>query len=165
MALLGRLRDWEPRFRLLFPDPTAGVRRRLDERLGRMRHWLLRESDLTVPDDRLVASTLLLQSAQPGSALYVATGVLNLQTKLAAVGLPFVELPRTPRPGGRPDHHAGGEPRRPTDRDAQTGAGRPGARPRSTRQVRAWPDPPRAAVRARSTTRGSAPHLGIIGGW
>jgi len=49
--------------------------------------WL----DLTVPDDRFVASTLMLQSAHPGSAVYVATSDLNLQTKLAAVGLPFVE--------------------------------------------------------------------------
>ncbi|MFE1396964.1 PIN domain-containing protein [Nocardiopsis dassonvillei] len=51
--------------------------------------WL----DLDVPDDRFVASALLLQSGYPGSALYVATGDLNLQTKLAAVGLPFMELP------------------------------------------------------------------------
>jgi hypothetical protein len=51
--------------------------------------WL----DLGVPDDRLVASALLLQSAHPGSAVYVATGDLNLQTKLAAVRLPFVEPP------------------------------------------------------------------------
>jgi len=53
--------------------------------------WL----DLDVPDDRLVASVLLLQSAHPGSTVHVATGDLNLQTKLAAVGLPFVELPDT----------------------------------------------------------------------
>lgn len=51
--------------------------------------WL----DLTVPDDRLLASVLLLQSAHPGSAVFVATGDLNLQTKLAAVRLPFIELP------------------------------------------------------------------------
>ena len=51
--------------------------------------WL----DLQVPDDRLVASVLLLQSTHPGSTVYVATGDLNLQTKLAAVGIPFVELP------------------------------------------------------------------------
>ncbi|WP_346619642.1 PIN domain-containing protein [Blastococcus montanus] len=51
--------------------------------------WL----DLNVPDDRLVASALLLQSAHPGSAVFVATGDLNLQTKLTAVRLPFVELP------------------------------------------------------------------------
>jgi hypothetical protein len=36
---------------------------------------------------------LLLRGAHPGSAVFVATGDLNLQTKLAAVRLPFVELP------------------------------------------------------------------------
>ncbi|MBU8827459.1 PIN domain-containing protein [Mycolicibacterium goodii] len=51
--------------------------------------WL----DLSVPDDRLVASALLLQSQHPGSAFYVATSDINLQTKLHAVGLPFVEPP------------------------------------------------------------------------
>ncbi|MFG2698852.1 PIN domain-containing protein [Kitasatospora sp. NPDC048407] len=49
--------------------------------------WL----DLDVPDDRFVASTLLLQSRHPGSAWYVVTSDLNLQTKLAAVSLPFIE--------------------------------------------------------------------------
>lgn len=49
--------------------------------------WL----DLTVPDDRLVASALLLQSAHPASALYVVTNDGNLQTKLSAVGMPYVE--------------------------------------------------------------------------
>ncbi|MFH8395749.1 PIN domain-containing protein [Streptomyces sp. NPDC018036] len=52
-------------------------------------NWL----DLDVPDDRFVASTLLLQSRHPGSAVYVATRDINLQTKLAAVGLPFIERP------------------------------------------------------------------------
>jgi rRNA-processing protein FCF1 len=51
--------------------------------------WLER----TVPDDRLVASVLLLQSAHPGSTVHVATSDLNLQTKLAAVGLPHLEPP------------------------------------------------------------------------
>lgn len=51
--------------------------------------WL----DLSVPDDRTVASSLVLQSAHPGSAVYVATNDLNMQTKLAAVGLPHVEPP------------------------------------------------------------------------
>ena len=41
----------------------------------------------------VIASVLLLQSAHPGSAVFVATGDLNLQTKLAAVRLPFIELP------------------------------------------------------------------------
>lgn len=51
--------------------------------------WL----DLSVPDDRLAAAALLLQSAHPGSSVYVATSDLNLQTKLAALRLPFVEPP------------------------------------------------------------------------
>lgn len=51
--------------------------------------WL----DLTVPDDRFVASSLLLQSDHPGAAVYIATSDINLQTKLSAVGLPFIELP------------------------------------------------------------------------
>ena len=49
--------------------------------------WL----DLTVPDDRLVASTLLLQSEHPGSQVHVVTGDVNLQTKLSAIGLPFLD--------------------------------------------------------------------------
>lgn len=229
MALIKQVRDWEPRFRLLFPNPTPEVSERLDKNLSRLEHWLLRDGtnphdipstvqqavdllresivalkglsdllppddysvrlvvdtnalidnpdlaayrqafgkrymvhvlpvvmreiddlkrggrnetvrqgaqaaerrlkgirnngdarqgvrvagevivkfehieptakglptwlDLTVPDDRLVASTLLLQSAHPGSALHVGTSDINLQTKLAAVGLPFVEPP------------------------------------------------------------------------
>ncbi|MFD8007152.1 PIN domain-containing protein [Streptomyces mirabilis] len=55
----------------------------------RLPNWL----DLDVPDDRFVASTLLLQSRHPGSAIYVATRDINLQTKLAAVALPFIEAP------------------------------------------------------------------------
>ena len=77
-------------------DVTAGVRvagevtavfEHIEPRSDGLPDWL----DLTVPDDRFVASTLLLQSARPGSAVYVATSDLNLQTKLAAVRLPFVE--------------------------------------------------------------------------
>jgi hypothetical protein len=51
--------------------------------------WL----DLSVPDDRFIAAVLQLQSQHPGSALFVATGDLNMQNKLSTVGLPFVELP------------------------------------------------------------------------
>lgn len=60
----------------------------VEPRSSRLPSWL----DLTVPDDRFVASSLLLQAEHPGSALYVATSDMNLQTKLAAVGLPFIEL-------------------------------------------------------------------------
>lgn len=59
----------------------------IEPRSADLPEWL----DLTVPDDRFVASALLLQSQHPGSALYAATSDINLQTKLAAVGLPFVE--------------------------------------------------------------------------
>ena len=47
--------------------------------------------DLSVPDDRFVASALLLQSRHPGSRLFIATNDGNFQNKLAAVGLPFIE--------------------------------------------------------------------------
>jgi hypothetical protein len=49
--------------------------------------WL----ELDVPDDRFVASALLLQSRRPGSMVVAATSDLNLQNKLAAVRLPFIE--------------------------------------------------------------------------
>ncbi|MEV0717079.1 PIN domain-containing protein [Asanoa sp. NPDC050611] len=61
----------------------------IEPKADQLPSWL----DLAVPDDRFVASTLLLQSKHPGSALYAATSDINLQTKLAAVGLAFVELP------------------------------------------------------------------------
>lgn len=51
--------------------------------------WL----DITVPDDRLAAGALLLQSQHSGSALYVVTSDTNVQTKLHAIGRPFVEPP------------------------------------------------------------------------
>ena len=61
----------------------------LEPRREGLPSWL----DLDVPDDRFVASALLLQSRHSGSALVVATSDLNMQTKLAAVSLPFVEPP------------------------------------------------------------------------
>ena len=42
MTLLRRVRDWEPRFRLLFPHPTPKVAERLDKRIGRLERWLVR---------------------------------------------------------------------------------------------------------------------------
>ena len=79
-------------------DVRAGVRvagdviakfEHIEPRGADLPDWL----DMSVADDRLLASALLLQSDQPGSALYVATSDINLQTKLAAVGLPYVEPP------------------------------------------------------------------------
>lgn len=49
--------------------------------------WL----DLDVPDDRFIASTLLLISSHPSATTLVVTGDLNLQTKLAAVRLPYLD--------------------------------------------------------------------------
>jgi cell division protein ZapA (FtsZ GTPase activity inhibitor) len=63
----------------------------IEPRDDRLPSWV----DLTVPDDRFTASSLLLQSEHPRS-LYVATSDINLQTKLAAIGLPFIELPAPP---------------------------------------------------------------------
>ncbi|MGM1062167.1 PIN domain-containing protein [Saccharothrix sp. Mg75] len=79
-------------------DPRTGVRvagdvsavfEHIEPRGDDLPSWL----DLSVPDDQFIASSLLLQSRHPGSALYVATSDINLQTKLSAVGLPYVELP------------------------------------------------------------------------
>jgi rRNA-processing protein FCF1 len=64
----------------------------IEPRDDRLPSWL----ELTVPDDRFTASSMLLQSEHPGSALYVATSDINLQTKLAAAGLPYIELPTPP---------------------------------------------------------------------
>lgn len=77
-------------------DVRAGVRvagdvwvvfEHVEPRSEMLPTWL----DLDSPDDRLIASALILQSAHPSSMLVVATGDLNAQTKLAAVGLPFIE--------------------------------------------------------------------------
>lgn len=59
----------------------------IEPRAESLPDWL----DLTVPDDRFVAASLLIQSQHPGSALYAATSDMNLQTKLSAVGLPFLD--------------------------------------------------------------------------
>ncbi|MFD0422420.1 PIN domain-containing protein [Streptomyces parvus] len=59
----------------------------IEPKSGALPDWL----DLDVPDGRFIASTLLLQSQHPGSAWYVATSDINLQTKLHAVALLFIE--------------------------------------------------------------------------
>lgn len=79
-------------------DPLDGVRvagdvsavfEVVEPRAEGLPSWL----DLSVPDDRVAASALRIQSRHAGSAVYVATSDLNLQNKLAALRLPFVEPP------------------------------------------------------------------------
>jgi hypothetical protein len=59
----------------------------IEPRADNLPSWL----DLDVPDDRFVASALLIQSAHPGSTVYAVTSDINLQTKLVAIGLPFID--------------------------------------------------------------------------
>lgn len=50
MDLLRRLRDWGPRYRLLFPHPVKTVTARLDSGLRLLETWLLRKGrDLSLP--------------------------------------------------------------------------------------------------------------------
>ena len=53
--------------------------------------WL----DPTVPDDRLLAAALRLQSDHPSGAVVLVTSDLNLQNKADAAGLPYIETPPT----------------------------------------------------------------------
>lgn len=55
-------------------------------------NWL----DPSVPDDRLLAAALRLQSDNPAGSVVLVTSDLNLQNKADAVGLPYMETP--PRP-------------------------------------------------------------------
>lgn len=79
-------------------DPIAGVRVRgevwaefgfTEPAKNDLPSWL----DLDVPDDRFAACCLSLQSKHPGSQVAAATSDINLQTKLAALGIPFIEPP------------------------------------------------------------------------
>lgn len=53
--------------------------------------WL----DPAVPDDRLLAASLRLQSDHPSGSVVLVTSDLNLQNKADAVGMPYVETPPT----------------------------------------------------------------------
>ncbi len=54
--------------------------------------WL----DPSVPDDRILAAALRLQSEHPASPVVLVSSDLNLQNKADAVGLPYVETPPSP---------------------------------------------------------------------
>lgn len=56
---------------------------------------LLEWLDPSVPDDRLLASALQLQSGHPSGVVVVVTSDINLQTKAEAAGLPYAETPPT----------------------------------------------------------------------
>jgi rRNA-processing protein FCF1 len=51
--------------------------------------WL----DPTVPDDRILAAALRIQSDNPGGIVVLVTADINLQNKADAVGLPYTEPP------------------------------------------------------------------------
>jgi hypothetical protein len=53
--------------------------------------WL----DPAVPDDRLLACALRLQSDHPAGSVVLVTSDLNLQNKADAVGMPYLETPPT----------------------------------------------------------------------
>lgn len=53
--------------------------------------WL----DPAVPDDRLLAGALRLQSDHPAGTVLFVTSDLNLQNKADGVGLPYIETPPT----------------------------------------------------------------------
>lgn len=48
----------------------------------------------SVPDDRILASALRLQAAQPASVVILITGDISLTTKADVVGLPVVTTPQ-----------------------------------------------------------------------
>ena len=70
----------------------------IEPRADGLPEWL----DMDVPDDRFAASAPRLQSGHPGAHLVIGTSDINLQTKLAAIGLPFIEPP-----GPSEVHYAG----------------------------------------------------------
>jgi len=65
--------------------------------------WL----DPSVPDDRIMAAALRLQSDHPAGVVILVTTDINLQNKADAVGLPYVE---PPVPAAPPTSGAGAPP-------------------------------------------------------
>jgi hypothetical protein len=88
-----RLKGLRDRGSLAEGVTVAGkVRLRLEHREVNARTvlpWL----DPTVPDDRIIAAALRLQSDHPAGVVVLVTGDINLQNKADAVGLPYAEVP------------------------------------------------------------------------
>jgi hypothetical protein len=71
---------------------AGNVRLRLEYREVDVRA-LLSWLDPDVPDDRIIASALRLQSDNPAGVVVIITADINLQNKADAVGLPYSEPP------------------------------------------------------------------------
>lgn len=88
-----RLKGLRDRGSLATGVKVAGqVRLRLEHREIDARSvlsWL----DPTVPDDKILAAALCLQSDHPAGVVVIVTADLNLQNKADAVGLPYTEPP------------------------------------------------------------------------
>lgn len=93
-----RLKGLRDRGSLAEGVTVAGqVRLRLEHREVDTRSvlpWL----DPSVPDDRIIAAALQLQSDHPAGVLILVTSDINLQNKADAVGLPYVEPPTQATP-------------------------------------------------------------------
>jgi rRNA-processing protein FCF1 len=108
--VIRRLKGLRDRGSLAEGVTVAGkVRLRLEHREVDTRSvlpWL----DPSVPDDRITAAALRLQSDHPAGVVVLVTTDINLQNKADAVGLPYVEppLPATSRPpsAGKPSPSA-----------------------------------------------------------
>jgi len=91
--VIRRLKGFRDRGNLAEGVTVAGkVRLRLEHREVDTRsvlQWL----DPGVPDDRIMAAALRLQSDHPAGVVILVTTDINLQNKADAVGLPYVEPP------------------------------------------------------------------------
>jgi rRNA-processing protein FCF1 len=88
-----RLKGYRDRGSLAAGVTVAGkIRLRLEHREVNARsvlEWL----DPDVPDDRIIAGALRLQSDHPAALVVLVTADINLQNKADAVGLPYAEPP------------------------------------------------------------------------
>jgi len=66
MALLRRLREWVPRFELLFPHPTPQVEKRHETAIKHLERWLVRpnKSDHAIPHDIRSAVAVMHKSVE-----------------------------------------------------------------------------------------------------
>jgi hypothetical protein len=65
MATLRKLRDFEPRFRLLFPHRTPEITERLDAGFGHLYRWLDRDQeDHSIPAAVLAAKTKIAEALE-----------------------------------------------------------------------------------------------------